>query len=94
MKTQVNDSAAEQELRQLIETWSQAVKRQDIEQILAIYAKDVVAFDAIGELQFKGLDSYAAHWRACMAIQMPGYFASTCRQSSFQSRETIKPVRT
>ncbi|PTU73450.1 YybH family protein [Pseudomonas mangrovi] len=66
MKTQVNDSAAEQELRQLISTWSQAVKRQDIEQILAIYAKEVVAFDAIGQLQFKGLDSYAAHWRACM----------------------------
>lgn len=66
MKQDITDSTAEQELRQLIDTWTQAVRRQDIAQILAIYAEDVVAFDAIGQLQFRGLESYAAHWRACM----------------------------
>lgn len=66
MSSDIRTEAAEQELRHLIETWGQAVSRQDTEQIFAIYAPDVLAYDAIGQLQFRGLEPYTAHWRACM----------------------------
>jgi PhnB protein len=32
------------------------------------YAPDVVAFDAIARLQFRGVEAYDRHWRACMAL--------------------------
>jgi ketosteroid isomerase-like protein len=32
------------------------------------YADDIVAFDAVGRLQFTGVDTYRAHWQACLAM--------------------------
>jgi len=48
------NAAAESEIRQLIDRWMQAVRDRDIPAIVAPYADDIVAFDAIKELQFKG----------------------------------------
>jgi ketosteroid isomerase-like protein len=46
------------EIRQLIERWMQAVRDRDIPKITAPYADDIVAFDAIQALQFKGKAAY------------------------------------
>ncbi|WP_447739017.1 YybH family protein [Pseudomonas laurentiana] len=59
-------TAAETEIRQLIERWMQAVRDRDIPNIIAPYADDIVAFDAIQSLQFKGKAVYTAHWEMCM----------------------------
>ncbi|KJK06140.1 MULTISPECIES: nuclear transport factor 2 family protein [Pseudomonas] len=59
-------SAAENEIRQLIEAWIPAVRARDIPAIIAPYADDILAFDAIKQLQFKGKAAYRAHWQTCM----------------------------
>jgi len=61
-------TAAETEIRQLIERWMQAVRDRDISNIIAPYADDIVAFDAIQALQFKGKANYQAHWEMCMGL--------------------------
>lgn len=45
----------------LIEQWKQAVTAKDVEKIVSFYADDIVAFDAVSALQFKGKAAYEAH---------------------------------
>ncbi|RTT19679.1 DUF4440 domain-containing protein [Pseudomonas aeruginosa] len=52
-------------IRQLIEDWRAAVRASDVPRIVSYYAEDIVAFDAILQLQFKGRDAYQKHWQAC-----------------------------
>ncbi|RWU25060.1 DUF4440 domain-containing protein [Pseudomonas alkylphenolica] len=59
-------STAENEIRQLIERWIPAVRARDVDTITAIYADDILAFDAVQALQFKGKAAYRAHWQVCM----------------------------
>ena len=56
----------EKQIRELIEQWVQAVRDRDIDAITAPYAEDILAFDAIKALQFKGKAAYRAHWEMCM----------------------------
>ncbi|NQD91796.1 SgcJ/EcaC family oxidoreductase [Pseudomonas sp. CrR25] len=59
----------------LLESWAQAVQAKDVARIVSHYAADVVAYDAILQLQFKGRDAYGAHWQACMEMCAgPGVF--------------------
>lgn len=60
------NTTAENEIRQLIERWVQAVRDRDLDAIAAPYAEDILAFDAIKELQFKGKAAYRAHWEMCL----------------------------
>ncbi len=55
-------------LRKQLEDWARAVRAKDIEGIFAHYAPDIVAFDAIAQLQFKGTDAYRKHWETCMTM--------------------------
>ena len=69
------NSQDESTIRQLHETFEQATKAKDLERIMAQYADDVVAFDAVGALQFKGVDAYRAHWQRCFEFcQGEGFF--------------------
>ena len=59
----------------LIEQWQQAVVSQDIDKIVSFYVEDIVAFDAVGALQFNGKAAYRAHWEECMKhCPGPGIF--------------------
>lgn len=60
--------ANQTELRSLIDTWMEAVRRRDVDAITAPYADDILAFDAIQSLQFKGKAAYRAHWEMCMGF--------------------------
>ncbi|GIK80755.1 MAG: SgcJ/EcaC family oxidoreductase [Xanthobacteraceae bacterium] len=62
---------AEDEIGALIDQWREATLARDIDRVMACYAPDVLAFDAIGALQFKGRDAYRQHWQACFS-QMQG----------------------
>ncbi|PJY94335.1 YybH family protein [Pseudomonas donghuensis] len=78
------NSAAENEIRQLIEQWIPAVRVRDIEAITAPYADDIRAFDAVKALQFKGKAAYRAHWQACME-HCPGEMVFEVEQLQIQA---------
>lgn len=59
--------SAEAAVMELLDDWAAAVRAKDIEAITAHYAPEIVAFDAIAQLQFKGLEAYRQHWAACLA---------------------------
>jgi len=71
MATATLTRTAEAEIGRLIEDWAKAARSFDLDGITAAYAPDILAFDAIGKLQFKGADAYRAHWKAC-AEMCPG----------------------
>lgn len=58
----------ESELRSQLEDWAHAVRAKDVDRIFTHYAPDIVAFDAIAQLQFKGADAYRKHWETCMTM--------------------------
>lgn len=63
------------QVQALLDSWAQAVQAKDVARIVDHYATDVVAYDAILQLQFKGREAYAAHWQACMEMcSGPGVF--------------------
>jgi len=55
-------------IRAELEDWASAVRAKDVERIVAHYAPDIVAYDAIVALQFKGVDAYRKHWETCMTM--------------------------
>jgi ketosteroid isomerase-like protein len=61
-------SPAQAQIRALLEGWSVAVREQDLDRLMAYYAPDIVAYDAIMELQFKGADAYRKHWEFCLGL--------------------------
>ena len=48
----------ESQIRALIDDWAEAVRDKNIDRIMSHYTPDVLAFDAISQLQFKGADAY------------------------------------
>ncbi|KAA0911205.1 SgcJ/EcaC family oxidoreductase [Pusillimonas sp. ANT_WB101] len=60
--------SARAEIVACLDSWSEAVKTKNVEAVLALYLPDVVAFDAIQALQFKGIKAYGEHWEKCMAM--------------------------
>lgn len=68
MDTSSTAASTEVELRHQLEDWAKAVRAKDIERIFSNYATDIVAFDAIAQLQFKGADAYRTHWETCMTM--------------------------
>lgn len=57
----------------LLEEWADAIRNKDIERLMACYAADVVAYDMMPPLEWRGADSYRAAWDQGLA--MPGTFA-------------------
>jgi uncharacterized protein (TIGR02246 family) len=55
-------SADEQEIRALIERWSQAVRDEDRSGIRADHDPDILMFDVPSPLQSQGLDAYMNTW--------------------------------
>ena len=68
MGTTTTQSAAETEIRDLVDRYLDAIRASDPERIASHYAPDILAFDAIAQLQFKGVQAYRKHWEACIAM--------------------------
>ncbi|MFK8331304.1 YybH family protein [Pseudomonas sp. BJa5] len=77
-------SAAEHEIRQLIEQWIPTVRSRDVDAITAPYADNIRAFDAVKALQFQGKAAYRAHWQACME-HCPGEMVFEVEQLQIQA---------
>jgi uncharacterized protein (TIGR02246 family) len=51
-----------------MDSWTRAVQAQDVDRIVSHYAPDIVAFDAVSQLRFRGVDAYSEHWKKCLAL--------------------------
>jgi uncharacterized protein (TIGR02246 family) len=58
----VKGATDETAIRELIERWAAAVRRQDIEGILQHHAEGLVMFDVPPPFQIHGLDEYRKSW--------------------------------
>jgi uncharacterized protein (TIGR02246 family) len=56
------DETAENQIKALIETWADAVRRHDLSSILAHHEQDIVMFDVPPPLQSRGMDEYKKTW--------------------------------
>ena len=68
MNAETARATAEAEVRTALDHWQNAVRAKDIDAIVSHYASDIVAYDAILKLQFKGVDVYRKHWETCMEM--------------------------
>lgn len=62
-------------IQRLLDGWLEAVQAGDVEAIVRHYSDDVLAFDAVAQLQFVGREAYAQHWRTCL---------QACQQTRFE----------
>ena len=58
----------EGQIRRLLDDWAKEFRAKDLDGIMAIYAPDILAFDAIAQLQFKGVDAYKKHRETCLSF--------------------------
>ena len=68
MNASNGDSTAQSEVRQAIQRWQGAIQTRDINQIMSSYTPDVVAYDAVLQLRFKGKEAYGKHWQLCLEM--------------------------
>ncbi|MBU1310172.1 MAG: nuclear transport factor 2 family protein [Gammaproteobacteria bacterium] len=61
-----NNSKTEQQIRDMVSRYVNAVRAKDVNRIADLYTDNIVAFDAILALQFKGKAAYIEHWHTCM----------------------------
>ena len=68
MTTVLTKADDEAQIRTRIDAWAKAARAKDIDGVMSHYAPDIVAFDAIAALQFKGAEAYRKHYEACFAM--------------------------
>jgi uncharacterized protein (TIGR02246 family) len=71
---QVSIHEEEVQIRQLVEDWAAAVRRVDIEAILAHHADDMIMFDVPPPFQSVGIEAYRETWDLFFTYTRPGVF--------------------
>ena len=61
-------SSVESEVLNVFESWLRAARASDLEAIVSHYSPDIVAYDAVARLEFRGVDAYRKHWEMCMSM--------------------------
>jgi ketosteroid isomerase-like protein len=61
-------SEVEADIRNVLNSWQKAASTCNLDKIMTFYAPDILSFDAVCQLQFKGIAAYRAHWQACMEM--------------------------
>ena len=62
------NKAEETRIREMMDDWAEKFRAKDLDGIMSVYAPDIVSYDAIARLQFKGIDEYRKHWDACLSF--------------------------
>lgn len=57
-----SNSGDDAAVREVIESWTAAVRRRDIEGILKNHAPDIVMFDVPPPFQSRGIEAYRQTW--------------------------------
>jgi len=76
--TTAGNTHANAELHALLESWLSAVQACDVAAITRHYSRDILAFDAVKQLQFRGVEAYGTHWAECLQM---------CTQHSFEMHQ-------
>ncbi|HEU4854651.1 MAG TPA: nuclear transport factor 2 family protein [Nitrosospira sp.] len=63
---------AETDIHELMDSWLKAVQAKDIDGIVSHYATDILAYDAISQLQVEGEDACRNHSKACLSMFSSG----------------------
>lgn len=58
----------EAQIRQLIDDWATAFRAKDVGRIMSCYSPDVVAFDIVPPLQYRGASAYMQDWEQMLAM--------------------------
>lgn len=74
----IAEDANEAEVRALFDSYFDAIRAAYLDRITGHYAPDIVAYDAVMELEFTGREAYRAHWKACLEM---------CQDAFFEPRE-------
>ncbi len=75
MTTSSNRSTDEAEIRDLVESWTKAVRAKDLAGIMANHSPDILMFDVPPPAQSKGIDAYKKTWDVFFAwFQDSGVF--------------------
>ena len=88
MALQTTRTDEEAQIRGLMDDWARAARAKDVDAIFTCYAPDILAFDAIAQLQFKGRDAYKKHWEACMAM-CPGDMIFEVHELDIEARDDV-----
>ena len=71
MLTKTDISIEEARIRRLFEEWTKAVVEKNVESLMAYYSPDVVVFDLIPPMEYRGLEAYRKSWQTGFEC-MPG----------------------
>lgn len=55
----------EDEIRKLLDGYAEAVRAKDLAKLMSFYAPDVIAFDVMPPLQYRGVEAYKENWAMC-----------------------------
>ena len=58
---------ADSDIRELFEAWMEAVRRKDLEGVLANHGREIVFFDVPEPVQVRGIDAYRRSWDEFLA---------------------------
>jgi uncharacterized protein (TIGR02246 family) len=59
----MTDNRNEQEIRKLIDDWTDAICKGDLDRVLKNRTNDVVMYDVPEPIQVKGIDAYEETWK-------------------------------
>lgn len=54
--------SSEAQIKKLVDEFHQAILDQNVDKVMSFYADDVVAFDAMGPLEYIGKEAYRQSW--------------------------------
>lgn len=74
-------------VRALLDEWADAIRNKDLERLMACYAPDVVAYDMMPPLEWRGADSYRAAW--AQGLAMPGSYTIELYEPVITASEDI-----
>jgi ketosteroid isomerase-like protein len=61
-------------VREALEAWARAVRKADVDAVLALHSDDVVLFDVPPPMTITGTEGYLAQWRLFWDAQGEGLF--------------------
>lgn len=70
----VHENANEQEIRRIIETWAEAVRKKELDKILAFHTSDFIMFDVPPPFQSVGIEAYRETWNTFYKYTRLGVF--------------------
>lgn len=62
MSAENGNTIEKAEIRQAMQRWQDAIQTKDVNQIMSNYTPDIIAYDAVVQLRFKGKEAYGKHW--------------------------------